>query len=175
MTEYIEPVWKMIKEVRTRFELPELLGKSGRHSKICEVGVLNGEHLANLMACIPDMAIGVDHFKKVNGTFERAVERCGVRHNCILLKMESLAGSRMFPDEFFDFIYIDAGHGLKQIHGDLRNWWPKLKTGGIFAGHDYAHIFHFKVIECVDDFVKQHGLGLHITDDEVPTWITVKE
>ena len=43
-----------------------------------------------------------------------------------------------FPDHYFDFVYVVARHDYKAVLEDLRAWWPKLKRGGIFAGHDYT-------------------------------------
>jgi len=43
-----------------------------------------------------------------------------------------------FPDAFFDFIYVDAGHEYKHIMRDLKMWWPKLKPGGMYAGDDFV-------------------------------------
>jgi hypothetical protein len=43
-----------------------------------------------------------------------------------------------FPDHYFDFVYVDARHDYKAVLEDLRAWWPKVKRGGIFAGHDYT-------------------------------------
>ncbi|KAL7525472.1 hypothetical protein ACHAWF_001377 [Thalassiosira exigua] len=43
-----------------------------------------------------------------------------------------------FQDEYFDFIYVDARHDYKGVWEDLVNYWPKLKKGGIMAGHDYV-------------------------------------
>jgi len=42
-------------------------------------------------------------------------------------------------DESMDFIYLD-GTAKSGFSGgkDLTNWWPKLKRGGLFAGHDYG-------------------------------------
>jgi hypothetical protein len=42
-----------------------------------------------------------------------------------------------FPDNYFDMIYVDARHDYKGVLKDLRDWWPKLREGGIMAGHDY--------------------------------------
>eukprot|EP00993_Chasmostoma_nieuportense_P002747 NODE_3517_length_953_cov_19.216707_g3365_i0.p1 GENE.NODE_3517_length_953_cov_19.216707_g3365_i0~~NODE_3517_length_953_cov_19.216707_g3365_i0.p1 ORF type:complete len:276 (-),score=69.48 NODE_3517_length_953_cov_19.216707_g3365_i0:126-839(-) len=42
-----------------------------------------------------------------------------------------------FQDESLDFVYIDARHDFEGVSEDIRLYWPKLKTGGIFAGHDY--------------------------------------
>lgn len=42
------------------------------------------------------------------------------------------------PNSYFDFIYVDARHDYKGVMQDLKQWWPKLRCGGIFAGHDYV-------------------------------------
>lgn len=42
------------------------------------------------------------------------------------------------PDGYFDFIYVDARHDFKGVYEDVRLWWPKLRKGGIMAGHDYV-------------------------------------
>lgn len=46
--------------------------------------------------------------------------------------------AKRFPDHYFDFVYVDARHDYKAVLEDLRAWWPKVKRGGIFAGHDYT-------------------------------------
>lgn len=42
-----------------------------------------------------------------------------------------------FEDGYFDYIYVDARHDYKGVKEDIELWWPKLKVGGIMAGHDY--------------------------------------
>lgn len=46
-----------------------------------------------------------------------------------------------FPDEIFDFIFIDADHTYESVSEDLRAWFPKLTPGGIIAGHDWSNEF----------------------------------
>ena len=53
-----------------------------------------------------------------------------------LIIEDSVVASRRFPDNFFDYIYIDAQHELNFVLIDLFTWYPKLKPGGMFAGHD---------------------------------------
>ena len=43
-----------------------------------------------------------------------------------------------YPNDYFDFIYVDARHDFKGVWEDLVAYWPKLKVGGIIAGHDYV-------------------------------------
>ena len=48
-------------------------------------------------------------------------------------------GRKLIPDDSLDFIYIDARHDYKAMDEDLNWFWPKLKKGGIFAGHDFCN------------------------------------
>ena len=44
----------------------------------------------------------------------------------------------LFQNESLDFIYIDARHDYKAVWDDLEAWFPKLRKGGLFSGHDYV-------------------------------------
>jgi hypothetical protein len=43
-----------------------------------------------------------------------------------------------FPDDYFDWVYIDACHQYEGVSGDLQSYYPKVKIGGVLAGHDFA-------------------------------------
>ena len=36
-----------------------------------------------------------------------------------------------------DFIYFDGGHRYKAVCDDITSWLPRVKPGGIIAGHDF--------------------------------------
>lgn len=42
-----------------------------------------------------------------------------------------------FPDNFFDWIYIDAGHTYEEVRQDLELYVPKVKINGYIMGDDY--------------------------------------
>lgn len=42
-----------------------------------------------------------------------------------------------FQNDSIDFLFIDGDHRYPGIKADLKNWFPKIKNGGIIAGHDY--------------------------------------
>lgn len=53
------------------------------------------------------------------------------------IRMSSLEACAMFEDNSLDFVFLDADHSYSAIRNDILNWFPKVKVGGILAGHDY--------------------------------------
>lgn len=39
----------------------------------------------------------------------------------------------------FDLIFLDAMHDYANVRDDIQRWWPKLKSGGVMAFHDFNH------------------------------------
>lgn len=56
---------------------------------------------------------------------------------CELLHMTSKQAATQFSNGSVDFVYIDAVHKYESVFEDLGLWWPKVKKGGILAGHDF--------------------------------------
>ena len=52
------------------------------------------------------------------------------------LKLPSVDAAKKFKDESLDFVFIDAGHEYNAVKSDILAWFPKVKPGGILAGHD---------------------------------------
>lgn len=50
----------------------------------------------------------------------------------------SVDASRLFSDSQLDYVYIDARHDYAGVLEDMNAWWPKLKVGGLFCGHDFV-------------------------------------
>ncbi|AFL72202.1 class I SAM-dependent methyltransferase [Thiocystis violascens] len=89
----------------------------------------------------------------------------------------------LFSDGFFDFIYIDAYAHTGQQDGDILNkWYPKIKDGGIFSGHDYDSQEWPKTVEVVDRFARATGNTILLLpgvnscnpEDKYPSWYFVK-
>lgn len=70
-----------------------------------------------------------------------------------------------FPENFFDFIYLDACHLQKCVENDLNNYFPKLNKNGILGGHDYNSVFE-GVRRAVDIFCLENGYILDLLSDE---------
>jgi predicted O-methyltransferase YrrM len=69
----------------------------------------------------------------------------------------SVAAAPQFADGSLDFVFLDARHTFEAVQQDLAAWWPKLRPGGLFAGHDYQHWPGVRA--AVDAFVAARGLG----------------
>jgi hypothetical protein len=54
-----------------------------------------------------------------------------------LMKMDSLSAAKCFEDRSLDFVFIDASHEYNDVKSDIIAWMPKVREGGILAGHDY--------------------------------------
>lgn len=53
------------------------------------------------------------------------------------MKMPSMEAVQKFENESLDFVFIDGSHEYEDIKNDIIFWLPKVKRGGILAGHDY--------------------------------------
>ncbi len=53
------------------------------------------------------------------------------------MKMTSVEAAALVADGSLDVVYIDGNHGYLDIQEDIATWLPKLKDGGLIAGHDY--------------------------------------
>jgi len=51
-------------------------------------------------------------------------------------QISSQEASKLFLDETFDLIFIDANHRYKDTKEDINLWYPKVKKDGILCGHD---------------------------------------
>lgn len=45
-----------------------------------------------------------------------------------------------FDGNVFDFIFVDGDHSYDATLADCENYYPYLKKGGLFCGHDYSSI-----------------------------------
>jgi len=72
-----------------------------------------------------------------------------------------------FADESLDFVYIDANHEYEFASEDIGLWYPKVKKGGVFGGHDYDLP---GVNRAIKEFLETHNQKLL---SEKPDWFVV--
>lgn len=114
--------------------------------------------------------------------YREAVARLSAyRDRNAILRMRFDEALDLFGDESLDFIYVDGYAHDGELNGaTFRDWFPKLKPGGIIAGDDYAPDWPL-VIASVDAFADENGLEIHVIDchedkwnSMYPTWFAMK-
>lgn len=116
-----------------------------------------------------------------------------------MIRCKGEVAANLFNDWSLDFVYIDANHTYEAVVEDISLWYPKIKSGGILAGHDYLKLNYeegvkniplmlwneetpdqqnyagmFGVNPAVDEFVKREGYQLNVTDEFLGTWWIIK-
>lgn len=71
----------------------------------------------------------------VREILEKNLKRFGVNDVVTILERDSDKCDDI-PEESIDFLFIDGDHRYTQFKKDIRNWYPKVKTGGVISGHD---------------------------------------
>lgn len=100
--------------------------------------------------------------------FNKNMDDLGVKATSIKGKSEDVCN--IFNPDTFQMIFIDAAHDYESVKADLNNFYPKLKSGGIFAGHDYGES-SCGVGKAVDEFVKENNLKIDVM---TASWILIK-
>lgn len=89
-----------------------------------------------------------------NSVREKFKEEIAVEQ-VVMHRQLSEAATREFPDEYFDWIYIDGDHQYEFVKKDLEMFYPKVKTNGLIAGDDYDNAGWWQggVKKAVDEFL----------------------
>lgn len=121
---------------------------------IVELGVYKGGHAEKLRYCFPEARLFlVDAWRHLwaSGPMMTAnptdsdwqeiyMDVCkmfdGDKRTKILRMMVEHAPER-FENGSCDLVYIDADHRYESVKRDIFDWLPKVRNGGIIAGHDY--------------------------------------
>jgi hypothetical protein len=157
---------------------------------MCEVGVFQGDFSKTLYHQSPLELHLIDIFSgyMCSGDKDGLNIKCTMmeneydklkkyfnKNNVFLHKGDGNEIMNKFPDEYFDFIYIDADHSYDSVLSNLNTALPKLKPFGILSGHDYNAQQFPGLVDAVNKFCKHNGLQIIIiANDMLPTFAIKK-
>lgn len=102
--------------------------------------------------------------------YQYVTARFADKHNVSVKRGKSIKVLAEFPDDFFDWVYIDADHSYQGCLNDLIAAMPKMKNHGYICGHDYlADGFTrqgFGVNQAVNTFVREFNYKLMFITEE---------
>jgi predicted O-methyltransferase YrrM len=178
--------------ISRRVGLLDLFNEKGFKTGV-EVGTDQGEYAEDIILRMPEVKLTtIDPWtpftegdevldaEKIEERYRTAETRLSPYPNCTILRMTSMEAVRLFPDNFFDFVFIDGNHTFDHVYEDIFEWTKKVKPGGVVAGHDYVRDVErdYGVIEAVNDYVNNFSIDpLFILKrgSFVPCWMFYKK
>lgn len=107
----------------------------------------------------PDGQDGMNaYYDEVRARFRAEI----IQRRVLLHRARSEEIATDFPDDYFDWIYVDGDHNYAAVRADLESYFPKVKTGGFIAGDDYALGGWWRdgVVRAVNEFIGRHSVML---------------
>jgi hypothetical protein len=149
---------------------------------IAEIGVRQGIHFEKAIRHSPKLAVAVDCWKddgimsrndmayrqeELDRQYEGFKKKMADKDFVQIYREYSFEAVKRFPDNYFDFIYIDADHTFEGCYQDICDWYPKVKSGKFLIGDDYrgkmtkTHV-RFGVVEAVNKFARDMNLSFFV-------------
>jgi predicted O-methyltransferase YrrM len=91
-----------------------------------------------------------EQIPRIYQEYNKTLKKTGTRHLIEDIKGYSWEVARQFDDDTIDFVFIDADHAYESVCKDIQAWLPKVRKGGIIAGHDYVDSWA-GVVQAVDE------------------------
>lgn len=75
--------------------------------------------------------------KKADDMYKDVVNKFKLNTNVKIIRKRSEDYVKDVEDNYFDLVFIDGNHQYEFVKQDIMLWYPKVKKGGLLAGHDY--------------------------------------
>lgn len=157
---------------------------------VAEIGVWEGAFARTICAETGAFLYAIDPWAPQDGYIERKNDKArldkalartqaalaGYPHQ--IVRATSVDAARKFADRSLDVAYIDGNHLRDHVLADIAAWAPKVKPGGVLAGHDfkqYADKPFIQVFDAVTGYTAEHGLSpwFVFAADKSPSWAWV--
>jgi len=173
-----------IKRVIPRPSILFIKGKNISKSELMgvEIGVYGGENVKSILKILPIKKIYlIDPYEKYENYKEDALNNVEqkahkklikYKEKIIWIKKRSIDALKDIPNEL-DFVYIDGNHSYNFVKKDMKEYYKKLKIGGVLAGHDIENGIELNdgVTRAFVEFVSENHLKPYIL---YPDWWIVK-
>jgi len=117
--------------------------------------------VSRLITCLDGAEDREEDFQHAKNVLSRFGDRV-VLHRTVSLKFV-----KQCSNESIDFVYLDGNHRYKEVRRDLIAWLPKIRPGGLLAGHDIDRVEWSKEIRPA---VEEVGLPINLVRQPDDPW-----
>eukprot|EP00929_Paragymnodinium_shiwhaense_P094499 TRINITY_DN55104_c0_g1_i1.p1 TRINITY_DN55104_c0_g1~~TRINITY_DN55104_c0_g1_i1.p1 ORF type:complete len:467 (+),score=98.84 TRINITY_DN55104_c0_g1_i1:121-1521(+) len=139
-----------------------------RPLRMAEMGVACGPIGLHLLLRFPTM-----QYKGADPTITEPVfdayRRFGERAQLNVMTSEDLHTS-LPENEKFDMVFIDGPHTYANVRNDIKMWQPRVRKGGIIAGHDFTNVHPPLIWAVLEGRMQTGGSTVNVGTDGVWWW-----
>lgn len=141
--------------MKTRVDLADFFEERNILGRGVEVGSYKGEYAKDILSKWSGNLFLVDVWKQLDTSeyedlsnqkdfkeiYDACIDNIGDDDTrCTMIRASSKTAVSLFNNASLDFVYIDANHKYDFVKEDIELWFPKVRRGGVLAGHDYLKI-----------------------------------
>ena len=172
-------------------QFEELLSEfKGKPCMFLEIGSFEGMStiwmLENILTEERSQIFCIDAWAEWTGDafvrFVSNINKTGFRDKVRIVKGDSSEELRIFPNDYFDFIYVDGNHDEKAVIKDAIGSFRVLKKGGIIAFDDYllgirypnsygSKAMNGSAKKAIDYFIETFKDELDVIHNDYQLWI----
>ena len=89
-----------------------------------------------------------------------AIKHSGFKEKAVILEKDSKDALNYISDNSLDFIFLDTYMSYEQAFKDIQDWYPKVKKGGLFTGHDANGPV---IMEVILDFREKYNIKSYMS------------
>lgn len=161
-----------------------LLEHFPKHAVVAEVGVDEGHYSEKILKITAPRVLhlidpwdseryGDDKMRTVADKFKKQIDSGQV----VIHRGHGVEVLTEFPDDTFDWVYLDASHRYRETLEELELCRLKVKGGGLIAGHDYTagnveRAVQYGVVEAVNEFCGKYDYRLAYLTNEVRRYLS---
>ncbi len=163
---------KHIVNCQSIIDRENMLQHMPKNGVVAEIGVFKGDFSESIFKITkPSKYYLIDiwgsdryndkHLNTVKSKFKKELKTGQVE----IIRALSFDGIQTLPDAHLDWVYLDTDHSLGTTRKELALLLPKMKPGGVIAGHDYIQGnwvggIRYGVVEAVREICVNHDWEL---------------
>jgi predicted O-methyltransferase YrrM len=108
--------------------------------KFVEIGVSRGQSACYLGTHMVESGKNLKLYLVECGGYGdcvRYLENAGVREMATVINTSSILAAELINNNSIYMVFLDANNDYASVYADLEAWYPKVRAGGMFCGHDY--------------------------------------